>query len=82
MLQVPNISRTEYTLLDVNEEGFVSVSCVSLMADCWLVCNFSVTFVVALTSQRPSPGCPCFHLRWQQLVSALLSSLVHAQWAA
>jgi hypothetical protein len=22
--QVPNISRTEYTLLDVNEEGFVS----------------------------------------------------------
>jgi hypothetical protein len=23
-LQVPNISRSEYTLLDINEEGFVS----------------------------------------------------------
>lgn len=25
MLQVPNISRVEYTLVDVNEEGFVSI---------------------------------------------------------
>jgi hypothetical protein len=24
MQQVPNISRSEYTLLDINEEGFVS----------------------------------------------------------
>lgn len=27
VVQVPNISRTEYTLVDINEEGFVSSAC-------------------------------------------------------